>query len=197
LRSGPYDITFMAERRPEAFHDVRFAAGDITGLCAWRTRLALGCTGPGVQRLGASWGHGPSRFDLTDWHADKIAGLDGQTKVLSGIENTHQPTYLSEKLFDAFACGARPLYVASPGHRVHDLGLPEGAWLNLWGQTSDSAVGLVEAAPWDGGFFAAYAAAQGRLAALFTDADILAAERARLGRALVAEVDRLIQCGPA
>jgi hypothetical protein len=197
----PYDITFMAERRPEAFHDVRFAAGDITGLCAWRTRLALGCRGPGVQRLGASWGVGPSRFDLTDWHADKIAQLDGQTKVLSGIENTHQPTYLSEKLFDAFACGARPLYVASPGHRVHDLGLPAGAWLNLWGhspETAQNAIdGAIVGASWDPGFYSAYAAAQGRLAALFTDADILAAERTRLGRALVAEVDRLIQCGPA
>ncbi|SMY09241.1 hypothetical protein [Flavimaricola marinus] len=194
----PHDLTFMAERRPEAFHDMVLPSGDIVGLCAWRTRLAESCTEGRVQRLGASWGHGPSRFDLIDWHGDKIAQIDGQrTRILSGLENTHQPTYLSEKLFDAFACGARPLYYASPGHRVHDLGIPAGAWLNLWGHSVEAAVTAVYSARWDDAFHADYAAAQTRLAALFTDADCIAAERARLGRALTREVARLVQFGAA
>lgn len=197
----PHDITFMAERRPEAFHDIDLPSGDITGLCAWRTRLAIGCITGRVQRLGASWGHGASRFDLSDWHSDKLAGLDGQTRILSGVENTHQPTYLSEKLFDAFACGARPIYYASPGHRVHDLahdiGLPSEAWINLWGQNSDAAPEAIDAAPWDAAFYSAYAQAQSALAALFTDAQAVASERARLGHALIAEVRRLVDYGPA
>lgn len=193
----PFDVTFMAERRPEAFHDIDLPGGDITGLCAWRTRLAIGSTTGRVQRLGASWGHGASRFDLTDWHSDKLDGLDGQTRIMSGLENTHQPTYLSEKLFDAFACGARPVYYASPGHRVHDLGLPPEAWINLWGHSVEAAVGEIETAPWDAAFYSAYAQAQSELAALFTDAEAVEAERARLGPALIAEVRRLADYGPA
>jgi hypothetical protein len=191
------DITFMAERRPEAFHNIALPQGDIQGLCAWRTELAEACTRGSVARIGASWDAGPSRFDLDDWHRDKISQLDGQTRMLSGIENTHQPTYVSEKLFDAFACGACPLYVASPGHRVHGLGLPPGAWLNLWRQSPAQAARTVQAHIWDTGFFTDYATAQQQLAALFTDPGILARERARLGRALIHEVTRLAGLGPA
>ena len=193
----PTDVTFMAERRPEAFHNVTLPQGDVIGLCAWRTELALACNRGVVARLGASWGTGPSRFTLTDWHADKLAQLDGQTRMLSGIENTHQPTYMTEKLFDAFACGALPLYVASPGHRLRALGLPPGAWLNLWDTTPAQAAERIAAAEFGPGFCADYAAAQRHLAALFNDAGIVARERARLGRTLVAEVRRLVELGPA
>lgn len=193
----PMQAAFMAERRPEAFHDLRLPGGDVTGLCAWRTRLAEAYRTGRVERLGASWHGGPTRFDLPDWHGDKIERLDGQTRFLSAVENTHQPAYLSEKLFDAFACGARPLYVASPWHRVHDLGLPAEAWVNLWGLDSAAAPVVIDAAAWDGGFAAAYAAAQASLAALFTDPAILAAERARLGAAVWDELIRLEGLGPA
>ena len=193
----PVQAAFMAERRPERFHDLEIPAGDLIGLCAWRTRLAEAyATGP-VERLGASWQGGETRFALADWHADKLARLDGRTRILSGIENTHQPTYLSEKIFDAFACGARPLYVASAGHRLHDLGLPEGAWINLWGHDSDAAAAAIDAAPWDQAFFARYAQAQSLLAALFGDERAVAAERSRLGHAIVAQTRRLMDLGPA
>ena len=176
---------FMAERRPERFHDMVWPQAGIVGLCAWRTRLALAC--PGAERIGASWGTAPSRFALRDWHFDKLARLDAAVGTLSALENTHQPAYLSEKLFDAFACGARPLYMAAPGHRVHDLGLPPGAWLNLWGRDlAESARAAVT--PPEGRFFEDYAAAQGRLAALFASLEVLRAERRRLGRAIRADL---------
>lgn len=193
----PAAPVFMAERRPEAFHDIHRPEGDLIGLCAWRTRLAEAL--PRARRIGASWGTGASRFTLTDWHQDKLDLLDGKARVLSAVENTHQPDYISEKLFDAFACGARPLYLASPGHRLHDLGLPEDSWVNLWGLTSaaaaDVVAGLDAPARWDAAFLAAYAEAQARLAALWTDPAVIAAERARLGRALVAELRRLADFG--
>ncbi len=129
---APIRATFMAERREEAFHDLAIPEGDIEGLCAWRTRVALAADHARVERLGASWQGGPTRFDLEDWHEDKLRQLDGRTRTLSALENTHQPTYLSEKFLDAFACGARALYRASPAHSVHRLGLPADAWLNVW-----------------------------------------------------------------
>lgn len=178
---------FMAERRPEPFHDIRRPEGDLIGLCAWRTRLAEAL--PGANRIGSFGGND------ADWHQDKLDLLDGKVRILSALENTHQPDYISEKLFDAFACGARPLYMASPGHRLHDLGLPERSFVNLWGLTSEAAAavvaGLDDPARWDAGFLQAYAGAQRRLAALWTDPGAIAAERARLGRALVAELHRL------
>ena len=188
------DAVFMAEYRPEAFHDLAIPQGDIIGLCAWRTRLALAAPGR-VRRLGASWQGGTPRLTLTDWHADKLAQMDHHTRMLSAVENTHQPAYLSEKLFDAFAVGARPLYVASPAHRIHDLGLPPGTWVNLHGMTSDQAAAALPRSE-DPAFFADYARAQTILRDLFTD-DAVAAERTRLRAAVIADLQRLAESGPA
>lgn len=185
MAAAPVQTLFMAERRPEAFHDVAFPDGDVVGLCAWRTRLAEACnTGP-VERIGASWHGGPTRFEIADWHLDKLVHLEGRARLMSGIENTHQPTYLSEKLFDAFACGARPFYVASDGHRLHDLGLPEGAWINLWGQEVAAGAAMVDAVSWDPDFFHDYAVAQTRLAELFCNPGLVVAERARVRAAVL------------
>ena len=177
------ETTFMFERRPEPFHDVAWPEGDLVGICARRTRIAEGWEG--ALRLGASWGTGPARFGLQDWHADKIATLDGQARVLGAFENTHQPEYITEKLFDAFACGSLPLYHASPDHRVHGFGLPPLSWLNTWGLAEDAVAPAARARLAEPGFFEAYAAAQSRLAALVAP-DHEAAERARLRRALPA-----------
>ncbi len=187
----PVRAAFMAERRPEAFHDVSFAQGDMHGLCAWRTRLAEAYDTGRVERIGASWQGGPSRFALQDWHMDKMVRMDGRAQFLSGIENTHQPAYLTEKLFDAFACGSRPLYVASPGHRVHGLGLPEGSWLNLWGKDPQSAATAMDETVWDAAFFADYAAAQTALATLFGDPRLIVRERARLRLAVLETLAQL------
>jgi hypothetical protein len=185
----PARVAFMAERRPERFHDIDLPRADLLGLCAWRTRLALAVREGPVLRLGASWEGGPTRFELDDWHADKLDRMDGQAQILSGLENTHQPAYLSEKFFDAFACGAVPLYLASPGHSVHRLGLPEAVWINLWGLGEEEARARVD--EWQPGadMFAAYAEAQSRLAARFDDTEAIEAEWARLGRAILREID--------
>lgn len=192
FEARPARVAFMAERRPERFHDIHLPCADLVGLCAWRTRLALAVeTGP-ILRLGASWEGGPTRFELEDWHADKLARLEGQVQILSGLENTHQPAYLSEKLFDAFACGAVPLYVASPGHSIHQLDLPEHSWINLWGLDEDEARARVDG--WQIGpeAAAALAEAQSGLARRFADSAAIAAERNRLGLQIMREIDILI-----
>ncbi len=187
------DLTFMFERRPEPHHDVRWPGGGIIGLCAWRTELANACagrsTGGVVERLGQSWQGGPVRQDLADWHMDKITRLDGRARAIGALENTHQPDYITEKFFDAFACGARPLYFAAPDHRVHDLGLPGAAWRNLYGLEPDAAAGLVMGDSRPGAdFLDAWHLAQTRLAALFDDTGLMVRERERLKRAVVQEL---------
>lgn len=191
----PLRALFMAERRPEVFHDIAFPGGDILGLCAFRTRLANAVRG--AERLGASWNGGQTRFQSADWHGDKLDRLDGRAMIILAIENTHQPAYVSEKLFDAYACGAMPLYLASPGHRVHRLGLPPGSWLNLHGMDTATAARMIEAWKPDPAFLQGFAAAQSRLAALMADPSVWAAERLRLAGAVTAQVERLLALGPA
>ena len=186
------DVAFMFERRPEPHHALRWPEADIAGLCSWRTELAEACSAGTVERLGRSWQGGPSRFELENWHLDKMIRLDGRARCLAGIENTHHPAYVTEKIFDAFACGSLPLYAASPGHRIHGFGLPEGSWLNLWGLAPADAAARIEDLAWDRARFETFAEAQRVLAGLFGDPRIWVAERARLARALQAELTAVL-----
>jgi len=190
------DLTFMFERRPEPHHAMRWPDADIAGLCAWRTKLALACTEGVVERLGQSWQGGRTRFEIHNWHLDKIARLDDRARIIAAIENTHQPNYVTEKLFDAFACGALPLYFASPGHRVHGFGLPREAWVNLHGLTPEAAAAQISAIHFTPETFEAYARAQTVLDRLFGDPRIWVAERARLARTLRRELEQVLDRVP-
>lgn len=189
------DVSFLFERRPERYHDIRLPEADLVGLCAWRTDLALACTTGNVERRGQSWEGGPTRFELENWHLDKLVRFDERARYLSAIENTHQPDYVSEKIFDAFACGAVPLYYASPGHGVHRLGLPEGAWLNLHGLTPEEAAEAIAAAALDADRLDAFHDAQAALERLFTAPALFVAERERLRRTLTDELQRVVDGG--
>lgn len=196
------DVSFMFERRPEPFHSISWPEGNLFGLCAWRTELAEACQEGVVERLGqswmgAAWQRGRSRFELENWYLDKMILMDGRARIMGAVENTHQPHYITEKIFDAFACGALPLYVAEPGHRLHDLGLPGGAWLNLQGLSPQAAADRVAAQDWTPGLFADYAAAQTRLAELFCDPLAWVTERQRLARALLMELEAVLDAAPA
>lgn len=205
FESREMHLTFMAEHRPEAHHNVRWAAGDITGLCAWRTDLArlaaeqYPTEGPlPSERLGQSWHGGPhaARLQLPNWYLDKMVRLDGRSRILSGIENTHQPAYITEKIFDAFASGAIPLYVASPGHRIHDVGLPPESWLNLHGLSPTEALERIVEHRFDTAVCAAYADAQDRLQTLFGDPSLLVSERERLASAVIRELHTIKETPP-
>lgn len=188
FRAYARDTVFMFERRPEGFHDVRWPRGNIVGLCAWRTRFAEAAAGEGNVRLGASWQGGPPRQALDNWHMDKLIRLDGLARNIAAIENTHQPDYITEKFFDAMACGARPLYSALPGHRIHEFGVPPEAWLNLAGLDPQEAVARVSEPFLDKAFIAAWCAGQRRLSRLFGDTAAFTAERSRLRRAILDEL---------
>ena len=188
LNARATDVSFMFERRDARHHWVEWPQADVTGLCSWRTDLAKACTTGVVERLGQSWQGGPSRFTLsTDWHLDKLTRLDGKTRLMGAIENTHQPDYMTEKFFDALACGAMPIYWASPQHRVHELGLPEGAWLNVQGLTPEAAAQKIAQTRVDA---ATLLEAQQILARFFSDPAPWVASRQQLGRAVLEALER-------
>ena len=192
----PLQASFLFERRPEPYHAMQWPEGDLIGLCSWRTEMALACQGA-VERLGRSWHAGPgapppARFDLGNWYLDKMLRLDGRARAIGAVENTHQPSYLTEKFFDALACGALPLYFANPGHGIHRFGLPQEAWVNLAGLDPVAAAARVMGLKIDSARLEAFHAAQSRLAALFGDTGAWVAERARLARALSQELERVL-----
>lgn len=194
--AGPIDTAdrdvrtaFMAERRPERFHDIDRPEGDLVGLCAWRTRVAEMTSRGQVSRIGASWTGGRTRFELLDWHAEKLADLTGKIEILSAIENTHQPTYVSEKFFDAFACGAAGLYYASPGHSIHRLDVPQEAWLNLYGMSSADAAERIDSWQPD---TSAITEARATLSKRFSDHAAISSEYNRFSVALAAELEAIL-----
>lgn len=182
------DVSFMFERRPEPHHSVHWPEGGLLGLCSWRTELAEACAEGWVERLGRSWQGGSSRLELDNWYLDKMSRMDDRARIIGAIENTHQPHYLTEKLFDAFANGALPLYLAGPRHRVHELRLPAKAWINLWGMTPSEAAERVAMQGWAPEVFEAYIEAQRCLAALFCETGHWVEERTRLARAVRREL---------
>lgn len=195
-------LVFMFERRPEPYHDVRWDRADLIGLCAWRSRLAEACDAPGVERLGRSWQPGQRRRqELGNWHMDKLMRLDGRARAIAAVENTHHPDYVTEKFFDAMACGAWPIYYASPQHRIHDFGLPEESWINLYGLDSAAAARHLtgQMSAWNQAEarlsmadFDAYRQGQARLAERFAAVDLLVEERQRLKQALLGELHQVL-----
>lgn len=191
FRDAPNDAVFvMARRLSPAL--ARAHRGDaLRGLSVWRTRFARSCTGPRVARIGAGWDAGPPRQDLPDWHADKLARFDLATRYMGAFENTHHAEYVTEKIWDAFAVGAIPLYVAGAGHAVFRLIGADG-WLNFHAQLREAPSFDARRAV-DPDFAAAYARLQERLALLFGDHAAIAAEYDRLCSALLAELAAVVQ----
>lgn len=186
-----WDLAFVAEYRDEVRFDAAFPEAEFHGLGRWRTLLALACKGERLLRMGAGWNVLPRRQSLPDWHLEKYLDLHGRCAVLSAVENTHHRSYVTEKLFDSFAIGAMPLYVAGPSHRAHEL-LPSGSFLNLHGMTPEAAAAHIAAYQADQHALSAYCAAQARLAALFNSPALLCAEYDRLAQALVRNLAALV-----
>ena len=126
-----YDAVFVAERRPDPLLSPAYPTADLIALSGYRSAFAERCDGARVERRGAGWTDGPPRQDLPDWHTDKLTRYDLSCRYMAAFENTHQPEYVTEKIYDALAMGAVPLYAASAGHAVHRLVGPKG-WLNFF-----------------------------------------------------------------
>jgi hypothetical protein len=178
---------FFAEHRKGEAYARSFPERDVAALSAYRTEVAESAKGDGVLRVGKGWGEDKPRQDLPDWHLDKLAQLDGRTKVLSAIENVHQRLYISEKIFDAFAVGAIPAYWAGPKHRIFDL-VPEKSMLNLHGLDAQAAADRIASIAPDAAFADAWLATCARLSQLFGNIPAIQRERRRVAEAALGAV---------
>lgn len=190
-RQAPVPAAFFAEHRSGEAYAGSFPERDVTRLGGYRTEVAQAMPGTEVLRVGKGWGSDGPRQALPDWHLDKLAHLDGRTRILAAIENVHQRRYISEKIFDAFAIGAIPLYWAGPQHRAFEL-VPAGAMLNCHGLTAAAAGAKVAGFTPDAALAESWLATTRQLAALFGNGRAIVAERQRVAEAVLAEIRTLV-----
>jgi hypothetical protein len=191
-QNAPWRAAFYAAKRLETAFDVKYPKKGVLGLSSYRNQVAEQLEGDRILRVGRGWSGDTRRQDLPDWHLDKLTALDRRAFIVSGLENTHQRSYVSEKIFDAFAFLGVPLYFASPAHRVHDV-VSDAAYLNVFGLSATEAAARVGCFSPDIEFAEAYLEAQSRLCELFSTPEILVHERKRV----VSEVVRALTdiCG--
>ena len=182
---------FFAEYRKGEAYARTHPERHVTALSSYRTEVAEAVAGEDVLRMGKGWGEAGPRQALPDWHLDKLAWLDGRTRVLGAFENVHQRLYISEKIFDAFAVGAVPAYWADAGHRIFDL-VPAEAMLNCHGLAAPEAASRIAGFRPDSAFADAWLATAARLAALFGNGMAVQAERHRVAEAVVKAVEALV-----
>jgi len=159
-QTAPVRQAFFAENR-DATQKYGGAWPDLEtwGLSVYRTDVARAMPDAGTVRVGQGWGSKTTRQALPDWHLDKLATLDGHSRIVSAMENTSQRNYVSEKIFDAYAVRAVPLYWHDPAHRVPELAA-WGSFLNLFGQTPEEATERIAGFDPDTAFAEIYLEAQ-------------------------------------
>jgi hypothetical protein len=189
---APIRAAFYAEARVAARFDIAFPEQDIAGLCRYRTLIAKKVRGEGVVRVGQKWTASLKRQLLPDWHLDKLATLDRRSFIVSALENTHHCQYITEKIFDAFAVLAIPLYFAGPRHSVKRL-VPQSSFINLYGLSVREAVDRINSFEPDNDFLELYCQAQARLTELFSNPSAYVQERKRVVAEVVSEFQSLCQ----
>lgn len=178
-RSALLKYAFYAEKRIDRSFDVLYENNTVVGLNSYRSQIAASLLLEGATCVGQGWGAAPRRQALPDWHLDKLAALDGQAFIVSGIENTHINSYVSEKIFDAFAAQSVPLYFARPEHGIYRI-INEGSFINLMGLSVEEALNHIRNFSVNSELLENYLMAQNKLYKLFSSPDNYLNERNRV-----------------
>lgn len=112
----------MFEKRIESWFD--YNNDHIQCLCIYRSLLAQELqSNARISGLGHAESVSP-RQKLPDWHLDKLARSYRKHGYVIAMENTCHKDYITEKIFDAYAVGAIPIYYAPKDHTVRsNIGL--------------------------------------------------------------------------
>ena len=182
---------FLAARRIGKSFEVSYNRDAIKGLNRFRSLVCEGLKSEGVLRVGKGWGAGQPRQDLDDWHEDKLTRLDGRAFIVSALENTHLKNYISEKIFDAYAVQAVPIYYAKPRHDVFRLA-EKGSFINLADLNVRQAVKHIKKFKVDNTFLNQYISTQKQLNDLFKDPKYLLNERERVVDATLEALKKIL-----
>lgn len=194
FESAQWQAAFVAERRVADKFRVAYPDHEVWGLSSFRSDLARNYQTRSVQRIGRGWQKGVRRQNLPDWHLDKLLTLDRRCRIVSGLENTHQWNYVTEKPFDALAVGAVPIYYAAAVHGIRKI-IPDGVWINLFGRSVNESCHVIDDLEIDSNFLANYSDCQQWLADLFTTTAYWTEERDRLRTSIIAELSAVASGG--
>lgn len=112
----------MFEKRIESWFD--YNIDHVQCLCIYRSLLGQELQSDArISGLGHAGSVSP-RQKLPDWHLDKLARSYRKHGFVIAMENTCHKDYVTEKIFDAYAVGAIPIYYAPSDHTVRsNIGL--------------------------------------------------------------------------
>jgi hypothetical protein len=178
---------YYLEKRTTQTYAIKNAQAGFIGLSLFRSQIAEMDGGEGVVRVGRGWGNATRRQDRPDWHLEKLAALDCSALIVSAIENTHAPYYITEKIFDAFAVLSIPIYHAGPNHAVNRI-VDKGTYIDVFGLTAQEALAKICRFEPSLEFAARYLDAQRKLAHLFCDTTSYQRERWRVANSILGEL---------
>jgi hypothetical protein len=178
-KSSNIKKAFYAEHRLGDKYSVHFQKSDTRGLCSFRTELTLKFENENALIVGQGWGETIKRQKLPDWLLDKLATLRYQSRIVSALENTHQTAYVTEKIFDAFAALAIPVYFASDKHDINKI-VNRNSYINVYDKSIDDAASMIYDFQVSDRFISNYKMQQSRLAALFANYETIYEEKMRL-----------------
>jgi hypothetical protein len=178
---------YYAEKRDSPTFNKHHPELNVHALSVYRTRLADLDHAEGVLRVGQGWIVAPRRQDRPDWHLEKLAALDRQARIVSAIENTSAPNYVSEKIFDAYAVLSIPIYHAGPNHAVHRL-VDSNTFLDIAGLSPEDALKKISQFKPTLEFAESYLETQIKLADLFTKPKNFVSERNRVYSSIIEEI---------
>jgi hypothetical protein len=186
-KAAPIQRAYYLEKRTTQNYGIKNTEAGVVGLSLYRSQIAEMDDGAGVIRAGQGWGSAVRRQDRPDWHLEKLAALDRRAFMVSALENTVAPNYITEKIFDAFATLAIPFYYAGPDHAIRRV-ISEPSFVDLHGHAAEAALAKLRSFAPDREFAERYLQTQRHLAALFRDTQALWSERAEIAARVVQEL---------
>ncbi len=186
-KDAPFRRAYYLEKRTTHNYGIRNTKAGVVGLSFFRSQIAEMDEEPGVVRVGHGWGNAVRRQELPDWHLEKLAALDRNAFMVSAIENTVAPNYITEKIFDAYAVLAIPFYYAGPDHAILRM-IGESSFVDLHGNAPEAALVKLRSFVPDREFAEAYLQTQRKLADLFRDTRALFQQRAMVANRIVREL---------
>jgi len=178
---------YYAEKRDSPAYEKQTPGVQVLALSCFRTRLADLDRCEGVEHIGQGWANIPRRQDRPDWHLEKLSVLDRRARMVSAIENTLAPDYVTEKILDAYAVLAIPIYYAGPGNAVHRL-VDGSTFLDVADLTPQEALQKIKTFNPSLDFAKRYLDTQKNLATRFTNPDNFCTERHRVTDEILKEL---------